>query len=446
MSSQPEPVDTDVPFFPFRIRRHDESGGWATGHHLLGAPVQLNRAAAEVLRLADGKRTLGEIVRDLGNRYADAPREAIRRDTATLLGELGAHDLVWWRTAPLQAEPVGPPQTVFCEITAACNLRCLHCVVQAGNRLPGELPTSRWLELIEELAAFGVSSVAFSGGEPLLHPDFRALADRARGLGLGIQVATNGTLVTPELAAWLRALDADVQVSLDGSRSEIHDRMRPGQEAFKRAVAGVRALVAAGHHVTIGSVLSTINRSDIPDLVRLARDLGATTFRLIPFVPRGRGERFEELEVAPVEVRRLTAELHDLRGRCGIEIAPIELEDYLDGHTCMEPLDPRRGLGCHGAIGYGTITPTGEVQPCHFFDGVRADSVARTRFDEVWRHSRFLAFFRQLTVSDLHGACADCDRLGSCGGGCRAVNFAKGDLLGANPQCWVWQNGNGTHA
>jgi len=55
--------------------------------------------------------------------------------------------------------------------------------------------------------------VAFSGGEPLLHPEFFQIAQRVRELGLSIQVATNGTLVTSEVARLLKALDAEVQVT-----------------------------------------------------------------------------------------------------------------------------------------------------------------------------------------------------------------------------------------
>jgi radical SAM protein with 4Fe4S-binding SPASM domain len=438
MTSRREILDTDVPFFPFRLRTvPDEPGAYEIEGHRLGSPFSLNRSAADVLRLADGTGTVGGIADRLGARHPGQRGNEIRRGVVRTLSELGSHDLVWWRGAPLRREPVGPPPSMFCEITAACNLRCLHCVVLAGERAPGELSTDRWLSLLQEMAEFGVTDAAFSGGEPLVHPDFRLLVERTRALGMSAQLATNGTLVDREMAAFLRDLEVGVQVSLDGSRREIHDRMRPGAEAFERTTAGIRALVAAGHRVTIGTVLSTNNRTDVFEVLRLARELGASAFRLIPFVPRGRGTHADDLEVPPEEVRRICAELRDRRGRCGIDIAPIEFEEMLCEDAPREPEDPNRGLGCHGAIGYGTITPTGELLPCHYFEGVRADSVAAAPFADVWRRSRFLTFFRQMGVRDLRGACTECDWLGTCGGGCRAVNFAKGDLFGANAQCWV---------
>jgi len=120
-----------------------------------------------------------------------------------------------------------------------------------------------------------------------------------------------------------------------------------------------------------------------------------------------------------------------------LKIASLEFEDMLDNKPCTYPIDLAQGLGCSGATAYATITPTGQLLPCHFFEGVRADSISSNPFREVWYRSRFLNYFRHLTVADLHGACRDCSWLPSCGGSCRAVNFAKGDLFGSNLACWI---------
>jgi radical SAM protein with 4Fe4S-binding SPASM domain len=438
MQMRANPLDIDVPFFPFRIWASEDDSHYFTANHLVGRPICLNRQAAEVLRMADGETPFADIVSKLVDRYPDAGgRGVVSSQVVDLLRYLATYELIWWREVPLELVPVGPPPIVFWEITAACNLRCLHCVVGAGTKLDGELSTERCLELAQELAEAGVQNVTFSGGEPLIHPDFRLLAERVHELGLMVQVSTNGTLVTPEIARWLRRIGAEIQVSLDGSTPEIHDHMRPGRGAFDKTIAGIEALVAAGHDITIGTVVSTMNLGDIPSIVELAEGLGAARFRLVPFVPKGRGYDHMDIEISPFEMKQVTQYLHDLRGKTKIRIASLEFEDMLNDKLCQDPLNLNRGLGCSGAVAYATITPTGEVLPCHFFEGTRADSVAFAAFSEVWHHSRFLNYFRHLTVNDLHGACRDCSWLMRCGGSCRAVNFAKGDLLGGNHHCWI---------
>src|SRR5512138_130470 len=71
---------------------------------------------------------------------------------------------------------------VFWNLTARCNLLCVHCYLGAGPGCTGdgELSTERALGLLDEFAAVNAPAVLFSGGEPLLRADFWTLAERAR--------------------------------------------------------------------------------------------------------------------------------------------------------------------------------------------------------------------------------------------------------------------------
>ncbi len=431
-------IDDQFPYFPFNIERLDGSNQYLIKNHLIDDSLRLNRQAVEVLRLLNGEISLSEIMLQLAKGYPESGGlENIRAKIIPLLLLLTDKELIWWRDIPLKLVPVGPPPSIFWEITAACNLQCRHCVVSAGPKLAGELKTKRCLELAEEMTDFGLESVAFSGGEPFLHPDFAKIAERVRELGLTVQVATNGTLITSKEANWLKEIQAGVQVSLDGSNSKTHDYMRPGHNAFDRTIAGIKALVETGQDVTVGTVLSSINIDDINNIISLAQELGVAHFRLIPFVPKGRGEHYTHLEVPPKKVEKVTKHLYKLRNEVAISIADLEFEEMIGGNVCPEHLDLSQPLGCSGAVSYGTITPVGELLPCHFFEGVRADSIVNTSFGEVWRRSRFLNYFRHLNIGDLKGVCNNCSWLPKCGGSCRAVNFAKGDLFGPNLSCWI---------
>lgn len=443
MQMRSEPLDSDVPFFPFPLRAAREPGQYRTTGHRRALYLQINRQAAEILRYADGATPLGVIVDRLARCYPRAGGPAaIRAQALALLRPLSARDMIWWRDRPLEPATVGPPESMFLEITAACNLCCRHCVVGAGAKLRNELPTERWLSLIDELAAYGVTNVAFSGGEPLAHPELRRLVERARAGGMSVQIATNGTLVTPAVARWLREQAADVQVSLDGSCPAIHEAMRLGSDAFARTVAGIKALVDAGLAVTVGTVVTRLNLADIPAIMRLCAELGAAAFRPIPFVPAGRGGHSAALDTTPREMLELTRMVSAARAGAALTITSMEFEEILEG-GCPSQQATGAGRGCSGALAYGTITPTGDLLPCHFFSGVRADSVAQRGFVEVWLHSRFLNYFRQLSVADFHGDCPTCPFVGRCGGSCRARNFAQGDLLGSNPACWARETGLG---
>ena len=64
--------------------------------------------------------------------------------------------------------------------TRTCNLKCIHCYTDSESKsYSGELTTDEGLSLIDSLADFGIPSLLFSGGEPLMRPDLFTLIERA---------------------------------------------------------------------------------------------------------------------------------------------------------------------------------------------------------------------------------------------------------------------------
>src|SRR5512142_3154726 len=82
-------------------------------------------------------------------------------------------------------------------VTKACNLTCLHCYRDAGQKLADELDTAEGKKLIREIANSGFRILILSGGEPLLRPDIFELIAEAKACGLRAVLGTNGTMLTP---------------------------------------------------------------------------------------------------------------------------------------------------------------------------------------------------------------------------------------------------------
>ena len=81
------------------------------------------------------------------------------------------------------------PILIVWNFTNVCNLNCVHCYQDAHRALPDELTLDERLHVIDELYQNGVASLAFSGGEPLMHKDFWPVAAYAHEKGLHISVA-----------------------------------------------------------------------------------------------------------------------------------------------------------------------------------------------------------------------------------------------------------------
>jgi radical SAM protein with 4Fe4S-binding SPASM domain len=288
----------------------------------------------------------------------------------------------------------------------------------------------------DELAAFGVQQLILSGGEPLMRPDLIEIAEHAARQGLSLQIATNGTLISRQIANRLAAIGADAQVSLDGATPEVHDAFRQVPGSWARTVQGIRHLVTAGVPVMVAAVVTKMNAGQIPALYDLAAERGAHSFRILPFVPFGRGQAVRELELSPQEMRNVTDDLLQRRDQGGLPVVSMEFECTFSSPP-QERAAPQTRIGCDGAVAYCTITSNGEVLPCNYFAGAEAYNVKEHRFAWIWENSRFLNYFRSLTVSDIRGACQDCAWLPTCRGSCIAANFAHGDVFQANCHCWL---------
>jgi MoaA/NifB/PqqE/SkfB family radical SAM enzyme len=178
------------------------------------------------------------------------------------------------------SEALAAPLYVAWQITNECNLACLHCIEESGpgKRFADELSREEALRVVDELMDNGVPYLSFSGGEPMLHPDFFEMVARVTSRGAQLKIETNGHYLTPENSARLKELGVKaVQVSLDGASAATFGRMRVRGE-FDRTVDGIRNLVAAGVPVEINFSPASFNIHEASRIVDLAFELGAASF------------------------------------------------------------------------------------------------------------------------------------------------------------------------
>src|SRR5712692_8341873 len=181
------------------------------------------------------------------------------------------------------------PITVTWEITAACNIACIHCLSSSGRRRPRELTTQQSLSLVDELAEMQVFQIHFGGGEPFIYPGIWQVLERCTTRGLVMCVSTNGTLITPERARRLKQFDPlYFQVSLDGGTAITNDSIR-GKGVFDRALRGLELLAAENHSLTVNSVLTRHSFHELDRLYAIAASFKAK-LRVTRLRPSGRGQ------------------------------------------------------------------------------------------------------------------------------------------------------------
>ena len=212
---------------------------------------------------------------------------------------------------------------VFWEVTKGCNLRCIHCRATATElSSPTDLGTRNALDIIDQIATTANPILVLSGGEPLYRSDIFQLARHATDKGLRVALATNGTLVTKDVARMI--VDSGVRrvsISLDGADATTHDTFRGIPGAFDAAVHGLRNLKALGMSVQINMTIARHNAHQLPDVLQLARKLGADALHTFLLVPVGCGvDIASEQMVPPEEYERMLHWFYDQSLAGGIEL------------------------------------------------------------------------------------------------------------------------------
>lgn len=216
--------------------------------------------------------------------------------------------------------PLHHLDTLWLQVTGTrCNIACRHCLVSAGPKvdLHPLMSVAQVATAIEEAAALGCRTYAFTGGEPFLHPQILELIDL--GLAQGpLEILTNGMCFTPALAQALgerfRASEYSlgIRVSLDGLSPLENDPIR-GPGVFAATTAGIRLLVAHGLEPILAVTTVHAAHAGAPAraaFLALLRELGVTRPRL-KLIPPFRVGREARREQALLPEARITADMLD---------------------------------------------------------------------------------------------------------------------------------------
>jgi AdoMet-dependent heme synthase len=215
------------------------------------------------------------------------------------------------------------PRLIFWELTKGCNLRCIHCRASATElSSPTDLPTETAKAIIDQIAEVSKPILVLSGGEPLFRKDIYELARYATERGLRAALATNGTLVTKEVAR--KIVESGVKrvaISLDGADAATHDVFRGIPGAFDAAISGFRNLKDLGMSVQINTTIARHNAHQLPTVLELARSIGADALHTFLLVPVGCGvDIAAEQMVPPEEYERMLNWFYDQSLEGGIEL------------------------------------------------------------------------------------------------------------------------------
>lgn len=288
------------------------------------------------------------------------------------------------------------PYAVNLELTSACNLECIHCY--RVRAVGPEMDCNEYIRMFDELAGLGAMELTFTGGEPLIRPDFHSLLRYAvERRGFSVKIFSNLTLLDRAAADTVAALPVrQVETTLLGPDAALHDRLTRRNGSFDATIRGIRLLSGRSVRVAAKTVLMRENYGTLDDMYRLASQLG------IPF-------RHDD---------GIFVESGGGRGPLAHRIPEREAA-RLRKTTSRRP-PPGKFLPCNAGRSVMNIGPDGSVYPCGPFP-VPAGSLRERPLGEIWRDSSLMIRVRSLADAEYR-VCDRCRYLARCSG-CMAMGW-----------------------
>ena len=358
---------------------------------------------------------------------------------------------------PRPLYPPPPPRSLNFLIKPAsgrCNLGCRYCFYKdvAGHRdtedygIMSEATAWRLVDrAFEHARESGAQSIGFGfqGGEPSLAglPFFERFVELARSkaeestyIRLDFAMQTNGILIDPAWASFLKKENFLLGVSIDGPRllHDLYRTRRDGAGSFRDVMKGVETLREAGVEMNALCVVDATTAQNAQNVYLFLRSRGFDWLQFIPCLdPLGEVPGTHPWSLSPEAYGRFLKETFDLRYREWLSGAHVNVR-WIDNLVAMAMGIPPESCGMSGncAVSF-TIEADGSVYPCDFYvtDEWRLGNLEDSSFEDMRASGKARRFVEMSLPVDPE--CATCFAFPLCRGGCRRDRepFAAGKPL-----------------
>ena len=191
-----------------------------------------------------------------------------------------------WKRKPIQW---GSPMTVSIEPTTACNLRCPECPsgLRSFTRETGNLKKDFFTKTIDEIYKDLIYLIFYFQGEPYINPDFLDMVSYANKKGIYTITSTNGHFLNDANAK--KTIESGLDrmiISVDGTTQEVYENYRK-EGKLENVLAGARNVVkwkkkmkSSTPHIIFQFLVVKPNEHQIPDIYRLAKEIGVDEVKL----------------------------------------------------------------------------------------------------------------------------------------------------------------------
>ena len=308
------------------------------------------------------------------------------------------------------------------DITQACTERCIHCYIPEYN--PVFLPFEQIKTVINQFRDQGGLTLALSGGECMMHPDFDKIVRYAREKDLIVGILSNLTLCDERKIELLQESEATVQVSLYSMNPKTHDAITQRPGSFEKTKAAIERIRAAHIPCRISCPTMKPNYRDYLDVLAYARSLKM------------------DAQTDYIIMGKMDCDTSNLSCRLNLDETRHILEDivckslpvnnkYFDPAK-KEQLESDNEFAqrkvCGACVDSVCLDADGHYYPCAAFGGVNLGSCYEHDLQWVWNESPETLRIRRVTGKDFP-KCIHCSDRAYCSV-CMCRNYNEtGDIF-----------------
>lgn len=319
------------------------------------------------------------------------------------------------------------------ELTPRCNMDCRMCYIRMSQEeleKKGTLKTAEeWIALAKTCTENGTLFLLLTGGEPFMRRDFKEIYIALHKMGLILSINTNGTLITKDVVAWLKAYPpSKINVTLYGSSNETYERLCRLPGGYDAACRGIRLLQEAGICVNINSSFTPENMEDMEGIFAFTKahklPVSSACYMFPPIRNAKEGVLEENVRFTAREagIARAYAErfrLSDKELNFLLQRMQKGIFDNMDDtEDCVRTGDEH--LSCVAGSCSFWITWDGRMTPCGMMNMPVANPFG-DGFQEAWKQ-----IVTQTQAICLPGECSSCKIRGACMI-CGALSMAEGE-------------------
>ncbi|MCQ2507654.1 MAG: radical SAM protein [Dorea sp.] len=262
------------------------------------------------------------------------------------------------------------PMNASIELLPLCNMNCDMCYVRLSRKEMeglGRMRTaSEWLEVGRQMQKAGVLFLLLTGGEPLLHPEFKEIYLGLRSMGMILTLNTNGTLIDEEWADFFAENPPRrINISLYGSSRETYERLCHYADGYDKTIHAVKLLKERQVDVRLGCSITNENLEDLEGIYKLQEELEIFTIS-DPYMVAATREREKDFayEVRCHPEKAAENKIYGLKKMIGEEAFPSYVKQKVFEVQHILPGEGPGRVTCYAGNCSFAISWLGDMHPC----------------------------------------------------------------------------------